>query len=357
MSARARLTALTAAAALVVSGCGVTVEDLPLPGGEVEGPTYQLKAVFTDALNLPGKAKVRLGGVDVGIVDSISTRDYVAHVEMSISTEVRLPKGTTAELRQPTPLGDVFVSVEPPNGKLAGPKLADGATIGLTHTSSAATVEDSLAAATLLINGGGLGRMKTITRELNDMFATGGERIPHLLGELRTLVRTLNERTADIDRVLKATNSVSKTISKRTGSIDKMLKEFPPAFDVLSRQTKKLTSTLAKVGTAGGKTVSMLNASKADLAAILRDLGPVLDGFGKIKGTLGPNLRELVALGKLVEHATEAESAAGSLTISGVDYLPIVGGGVFPGQEDLERQVTSITDNLMELLQRLGGTS
>jgi len=36
-----------------LAGCGVSATDLPIPGGGVEGPSYQLTAVFADALNLP----------------------------------------------------------------------------------------------------------------------------------------------------------------------------------------------------------------------------------------------------------------------------------------------------------------
>lgn len=353
MTTRTRLAAVTTAATVLLSGCSMTVEDLPLPGGGVDGPTYQLKAVFADALNLPYKAHVRLGGVDIGSVDEIVTRDYVAHVKMSITTDVRLPKGTTAQLRQPTPLGDVFVAVDPPGGKLTGPKLPDGATIGLVDTSTAATVEDSLAAATTLINGGGLQRLQGITTELNAAFDNGGKRIPHLLGELRKTVRTLNARTNEIDRVLDSANSVSKVVSARTGSIDTLLDEYPAAFDVLSRQTGRLTNTLKRVTAASDKTLSVTLATTDHLAAVLRDLGPVLDGFSKLRGKLGPTLRDMVLLQKNLGRATKGNSLAGDVVLNGV--LPVTDGGSFPGSDDFENQVDSITDNIADLIERLGG--
>lgn len=347
--------ALTATlVAMVLGSCGVTVENLPLPGGGVDGPTYQLKAVFRDALNLPDKAHVRLGGVTIGAVDRITTRNYVAHVEMSISTDVRLPKGTTAQLRQPTPLGDVFLSVDPPDGKLTGPKLADGATIPLSRTSSAATVEDSLAAATLLINGGGLGQLKNITRELNAGFDNGGRRLPHLLRELRTTVRTLQDRSADIDRVLDGANAMAKLLKKRRGSIDDLLSEYPAALDVLSRQTERLTSTLGKVGRASSKTVEVSEEARADLAALLRDLGPVMDGFTELRGELGPTLREMITLSKRLGRATEGHALAGVGIVEPDALIGGLGDGL-PGREDLRHGFDSVTDNLADLVKRLGG--
>lgn len=342
------------AAVVLLAGCDVTVEKLPLPGGGVDGPTYQLKAVFADALNLPDKAHVRLGGVTVGAVDRITTRDYVAHVEMSISTDVRLPRGTTAQLRQPTPLGDVFLAVNPPKGELTGPKLADGATIPLSRTSSAATVEDSLAAATLLINGGGLGHLKTITREANAVFEHGGRRLPHLLDELRTTIRALNSRSADIDKVLAGSNAVAKLLKQRRKSIDTLLTEYPPAMDVLSRQTERLTSTLRKVSRAGGSTVSLTQRARPDLNAMLRDLGPVLDGFTELRGKLGPTLRDMITLGKNLGRATEGHALAG-VAILEPDQLLYGLGGPLPDADDLRHGFDSVTDNIADLVKRLGG--
>ncbi|SLH72491.1 mce related protein [Mycobacteroides abscessus subsp. abscessus] len=58
IKARRALIALAAVTAVgTTSGCGLTVEDLPLPK-----PGYTLHAVFENALNLPDQAKVKIGG-------------------------------------------------------------------------------------------------------------------------------------------------------------------------------------------------------------------------------------------------------------------------------------------------------
>ena len=76
---------------------------------------YRLTAVFSNALNLPANAKVKLAGADVGELESMVAKNYTAVTTLRIMDGVRLPRGTTAELRSATPLGDVFVSVRPPS--------------------------------------------------------------------------------------------------------------------------------------------------------------------------------------------------------------------------------------------------
>ena len=73
---------------------------------------YKLTAVFANALNLPMKAKVKLAGADVGQVESMVARNYTAVTTLRISDGVQLPRGSTAELRTATPLGDVFVALQ-----------------------------------------------------------------------------------------------------------------------------------------------------------------------------------------------------------------------------------------------------
>ena len=47
--------------ALALGGCSMSLESVPLPS-QVKGPSYELKAQFRNALNLPQGAPVKLRG-------------------------------------------------------------------------------------------------------------------------------------------------------------------------------------------------------------------------------------------------------------------------------------------------------
>ena len=136
---------LIVAATVGLCGCsampGLTVEQLPLPapGGIGDGKT--LIAHFDNALNLPTRAKVKLNGTDVGEVSDIAVRDYTAIVQMKVAGDAQIPAGTGAQLRQATPLGDVFVALMPP-ANASGPSVADG-TVLTGPTSAAASASGS----------------------------------------------------------------------------------------------------------------------------------------------------------------------------------------------------------------------
>jgi virulence factor Mce-like protein len=344
--------ALIVLLALGLTGCGVTAADLPLPGGGVDGPTYQLTAVFSDALNLPDKAHVKLDGVDVGVVEAIAAKDFTARVTMAVQQKVVLPKGTTAELRQATPLGDVFVALHLP--KQDGAPLRNGDTIPISATSVAASVEDTLAALSALVNGGGLGQLKTIIREVNTALDGRGAQTAHLINELTTTLSTLNQRTHDIDRILETTVSLTETAKQRQGTLDAAFAELSPAIKVLSGQTDRLTKVLTEVSQVSQLGDKIINQTQSQIRSVLRDLGPVLDGFGGLEASLGPTLANMIQVSRLLAGATEGESAAGMARLVGFNNIPLISGGKLPDGQDFDAGFQAFTENFAELLRRLG---
>ncbi len=165
--ARGRLTALAAAMAVTTAtaGCATNgLASLPLPAPGLGSGGYSLNAVFSNALNLPMNAKVKLAGADVGQLESMVARNYTALTRLRIRDGVQLPRGSTAELRTATPLGDVFVALKPPPGDHDAPLLKNGDTIGLESTAAAATVESVLSSAAVLVNGGAVRNSAVLPR-------------------------------------------------------------------------------------------------------------------------------------------------------------------------------------------------
>lgn len=344
---------LVTAFSLALGGCGVTASDLPLPGGGIGGETYELNAVFSDALNLPDKAHVKLEGVRIGTVTDIAAKDFTAQVTMVIRKDVALPVGTSAELRQATPLGDVFVALQPPAASGSAVALRPGDTIPITATSAAASVEDTLAALSALVNGGGLGELKTIVTEVNAALDGRGPQTAHLINQLTTTLTTLNKRTAEIDRILDSALALTTTARERRGTIDAAFADLTPAITVLSDQTGRFTEVLTKVAEAGDLGNEVLVQTGDEITSLLRDLGPTLDGFASLDKTLGQTLASMVALADLLAGATEGESGAGSGSLAGLTNIPGLSGDL-PNLDDFTAGYQSVTDNLVQLLERLG---
>jgi phospholipid/cholesterol/gamma-HCH transport system substrate-binding protein len=91
---------------------------------------YEISAEFNQAEDLGGQADVRISGVDVGKVLSVSLdrRTGLTKAVMEIDPQFApRPIDTRAILRQKTLLGETYIELSP--GSHNGPMLADGATL------------------------------------------------------------------------------------------------------------------------------------------------------------------------------------------------------------------------------------
>jgi len=202
------------AAVMLCAGCSFNPSNYVMPGTGVGGPTYRLDLEFDSLLSLPAGAEVRSNGAKVGSLRSITLSDDSAVAHIEVSDDVELPRGTRAELRQTSVLGDIYIALIPP-AEVGPVSLADGDVIDLDHTDPGPQIEDVLARMADFVNAGSVTRLQDAIAELN-------KTLPADAAELRGLSEfgsaALDEAAANmdaLDRTLKATEQL-------TGRLDAM---------------------------------------------------------------------------------------------------------------------------------------
>ena len=300
-----RLAAL-AAALVLLSGCGPTLADMPLPGSGVSGDTIEVRVEFDEALNLARGAQVRVNGVSSGKVRSVSTKDFKAIAVLDVRRSAGMRSDATARLRYTTPLGELFVEVTNPD---SGTLLHDGAALSTTQTTTAPTVEDALASASLLVNGGGLNQLQTVTEELNASLGGREDTVRRLMQRADTFLTEANATTQDIDRALTALATVSTVLNDNRATIEAAMTDIRPAARVLRKNTPGLTRLLAKLTEFSGTANHVVGATRAEILQMLQQVSPVLDEFNANRDTLGPSLKALVSLNDLINTAIPGDYA------------------------------------------------
>lgn len=315
--------ACTTLVALVTAGCSTSgLASLPLPHPGVGKGGYSLTAVFENALNLPAFAKVRLAGADVGQLDAIEARDYTAVAKLRIRDGVQLPKGTTVELRSATPLGDVFISVKPPrNAPPNAPMLKDGDTIGLADTAAAATVENLLTGAAVLVNGGAVQNLTDIINGAGKAAGTdGGKNFRQLVGHTNDLLSTMDRRTEQISGSLESLSSLARRIDAKNDVIAQLLAAAAPATDTLAAQTDEITDLVVTAGSTAqmlGKFPSLAGTDTSG-RSVIGDLNTISGAFND--AVLDPN-SSLAALNRLMPPLVKS-TAGSSISLKGsIDRL------------------------------------
>ena len=317
---RLRKMAATAVAVVTTVGLaacgavpGVTVEQIPLPAPGGIGDAITVHAAFDNALNLPAQAKVRLGGSDVGEVDDIVARDYRAEVTMSVSKDLRLPVGTGAELRQATPLGDVFVALVLPEDS-SGPTITDGGTLQ-GPTSAAATVEDLLVSATALVDSGSVASLQQIFTELS---AAIGGNAPELRGTIEgftTAIDKFNRNAVQVDEAMAATADLTRALADGRNQIAAAVNRLPGAIDVVNDQIGAILATLEKSNQVTAATNDFLSTEQDSLSGLLGNLNTTLGALQEAAPILGPLSDRLSELNPKWIKATSSSAAALSAKI------------------------------------------
>lgn len=298
MRRRTAAAAASAALGLTLTGCSLNVTSVPLPGGaDLGSHPYVVRAHFADVLDLVPQASVRVNDVAVGRVTKIAldSGSWSAVVTMKVNAKVRLPANAYAHLEQSSLLGEKYIQLSaPPATEPATGRLTDGASIPAARTNRNPEVEEVFGALSMLLNGGGVSQLKTISVELNKALTGNEPQVRSMLTQVDTLVTDLNTHKADITDALDGVNDLSATLAARDQKIGAVLTGLSPGLKVLEQQRGSLVTMLRSLDTLSGVAVDTVNQSKDDMVADLKALAPTLQRLADAGKSLPDSLQVLV---------------------------------------------------------------
>jgi phospholipid/cholesterol/gamma-HCH transport system substrate-binding protein len=288
--ARRWLVTALALVAVVGSGCGVSLQQLPKIGG-VPGPTYVLRATFANVVNLPANAQVRTGSFPVGYVSGIAVSNFQAHITMRVQRRIHIPAGTTAQIRFDTPLGEDYVLLQPPSPpRSPAHYLTDGAVIPESQTTTAPSVEDMFGALGALLNGGGINQLPTIIDETNNAFNGNQTQIHDLFNSLNATIGSFSANAPSLDNTLAAVANLSATLHQGGNQIVAGIDALAPAVAVLSNENNDIHQLVTEINNLAPVANSVLARSSSGTVSTLRALGPVLTQLTQVQSQLGTDL-------------------------------------------------------------------
>ncbi|HCB07100.1 MAG TPA: hypothetical protein DEQ43_23105, partial [Nocardioides bacterium] len=138
-------------------------------------------------------------------------------------------------------------------------------------------VEEVLGALSLILNGGGVAQLKTISQELNKAVTGREGDVRSVLTQLDTFSGTLDTNKAQIVDAIEALNRLAVSAHEQEGNIDAALDELPSALTSIDGQRQDLVRMLQALDQLSGVGVRVIQASKTATVDSLRQLQPVLN--------------------------------------------------------------------------------
>jgi len=273
--------ALIALVTVVAGGCEWRgANSLPLPGTAGHGSgSFTIQAQLPDVDNIERNSRVRVGDVTVGSVTKIERQGWHAVLTMTIDGDVNLPANSTATVGQTSLLGSKHIELAPPKNVAPQGKLHAGSLIPLSSSGAYPSTEKTLAALSLVLNGGGLGQIQDITEALSTAFAGREADLRSLIGQLDRFITYVNDQTADIINATQSLNNLVGQLASEKPVVDKALKTIPNALSVLRDQREKLADALDSLGKFSALTADSVIKTKENLVAEFKQLGPVLESL------------------------------------------------------------------------------
>ena len=293
---------LAAIAISLTAACSLDPTKLPVPGAYSPHHSYRIKVQFSSVLNLPAKAKVDSGGVQIGVLDHVQLEGTTAVAYVDIAGDTKLADNTRAELRQATPLGDIYIALLPPGdraGDLAGdgtrPVLRDGGTIPLRNTAPADNVEDLLRSVSNLVSGGAIGTLQNTVVNVNKAFPKDPAELTRMQ---RTLGGVLNDLAANqdtIDGILSSMENITTNLAANTGVFNRLVTEGPPKLEGLSAITVAILNVVGDSKDIGGLGGEILNPITGDVMQMLSYITPMIGTIATVDTTIPVLADKLIA--------------------------------------------------------------
>ena len=173
--------------------------------------------------------------------------------------DVDLPANATAKLGQTSLLGSLHIELAPPTDAPPQGKLHDGSLIPLAHSDLYPTTEQTLAALSMVLNGGGMGQLQDITEAFSTAFRGREKDLRSLIEQLDRFTAYLNDQTGDIIAATDSLNRLVGQLAEQQPVVDRALETIPDALAVLNEQRKNLVDAADQLGKFGALATDTVN--------------------------------------------------------------------------------------------------
>ncbi|AKS33267.1 MCE family protein [Mycolicibacterium goodii] len=258
---------------------------------EYRGGAYAgYSAVFDDASRLESGDSVRVAGVRVGTVKSVSLQpDRTVLVEFDTERNIALTTGTKAAVRYLNLVGDRYLELidSPGSTRL----LPSGSRIPKERTSGALDLDLLLGGLKPVIQGLNPQDVNALTSSLIQIFQGQGDTLSSLMSKTSSFSNTLADNGQVIQQLIDNLNTVVATLNKDGSKFSATVDRLEQLIGGLSQDRDPIGTAVTQLDNGTASIASLLTQARPPLAATvdqLNRMAPLLDDH---KATLDAGLQ------------------------------------------------------------------
>jgi phospholipid/cholesterol/gamma-HCH transport system substrate-binding protein len=257
-------------------------DKLPIIGG---GDTYY--ADFSEAGGLKANDEVRIAGVRVGKVDSVSLDGDHVKVAFRIEDGADFGTDTRAAIKVKTLLGAMYLSLEPAGSG----QLSEGSEIPTSRTTSPYDVVEAFSGLARTSERIDTGQLATSLTTLADLTRNTPANFRKALSGVSALSTNLAARNQQIGTLLQNLRTVTTTLNSRDQDIVGLMRDSAVLFRALDKRRQAVHDLLTSTSQLSVELTRLVRQSRADLNPALTNLNDVVGVLNKDSDQIDQSLR------------------------------------------------------------------
>lgn len=262
---------------------------------------HTIRAAFSSAVSIVPGLDVQIDGVDVGKVQKVKYEDGQALVDLGISDPDAWPlrRGTTAEIRFGTTIGNGTRNVALNPGPESAPPIPEGGIITRADTTTPVEFDEvfnTLSAATRRRLRAALAGSSKATQQREREI---GQALRHAPGALEVTSDVLADLLADgsaLKALVRNGETVTKTLADRQGVVSDLVTAASGTFDAFGRRTARIQQSLDRFAPTlkdAETTLARADGSLDRVDELMQTVRPGAQRLPALARTAGPALTRL----------------------------------------------------------------
>ncbi|WP_231998856.1 MCE family protein [Nocardioides baekrokdamisoli] len=240
-----------------------------------------LTAYFPRTVSLYKGSDVRILGVKVGAVDSVTPDGAQVKVVMHYDTKIKVPADAKAVIVAPAVVGDRFVQLAWDHPDTSGP-MADNAVLQLTQTSAPLELDtifnniDTLVKAVGPNGANSNGALNDLLKQTAANFQGQGAQFNQTLNDLGGFTQTLDDNKSKFFDSAQKLEGFTHTLATNDGTVRQFTADLANISTLLADERGDLGNSLKNLATAMSQVKDFVAKNKDSLGTTIKSLNGVL---------------------------------------------------------------------------------
>jgi phospholipid/cholesterol/gamma-HCH transport system substrate-binding protein len=229
-------------------------------------------AQLTDATGLQPSDDVKIAGVTVGKVTSVTLQRAHALVTFSVNDGVHLHSGTQAGLQWHNVIGQKFLYLYPSS---SGPILKPGATLPLSNSVPEADIGALLNSLGPLLGALHPQQANQIVEAFANTLSGNETQVDNLISNAASVSQSVGSVDTQVGQLVTDLNQVMSALSQRSGDLGQVITNLQSVSSSLSSHNDLLDQTVGNLGQISGEVASIEANTHTNLSSAISDLEAV----------------------------------------------------------------------------------